>query len=92
MVWFAIAALGYVIAVKDHNWFGFSWTRQYYDMTSTSAHDYTVDLESLHQYLHEEMANMQLCYQGSADAKHTPVPDFKVGDQVYVKAKYFQST
>ena len=26
MVWFAIAALGYVIAVKDHNWFGFSRT------------------------------------------------------------------
>jgi len=38
------------------------------------------------------MANAQLCYQGPADAKHTPAPDFKVGDQVYVKAKYFRST
>ena len=38
------------------------------------------------------MANAQLRYQGPADAKRTPAPDFKVGDQVYVKAKYFRST
>jgi len=38
------------------------------------------------------MANTQLRYQGPADAKCTPAPDFKVGDQVYVKAKYFWST
>jgi len=38
------------------------------------------------------MANVQLCYQGLANAKRTPAPDFKVGDQVYVKAKYFRST
>jgi len=62
------------------------------DMTSAQARDYTVDLESLHQYLREEMANAQLHYQGLADTKHTPAPDFKVGDQVYVKAKYFWST
>jgi len=61
-------------------------------MTSTWAREYTVDLESLHQYLREEMANAQLRYQGPADAKCTPAPDFKVGDQVYVKAKYFRST
>ena len=63
-----------------------------HDMTSAWARDYAVDLESLHQYLREEMANAQLCYQGLADAKCTLAPDFKVGDQVYVKAKYFQST
>jgi len=62
------------------------------DMTSTRACDYAVDLESLHQYLCEEMANVQLCYQGLADTKCTPAPDFKVGNQVYVKAKYFRST
>jgi len=38
------------------------------------------------------MANAQLCYQGPADAKRAPAPDFKVGDQVYIKAKYFWST
>jgi len=62
------------------------------DMTSARARDYAVDLESLHQYLREEMANAQLCYQGPADAKHTLALDFKVGDQVYMKAKYFRST
>ena len=62
------------------------------DMTSTWAHEYTVDLDSLHQYLHEEMANAQLRYQGLADAKRSLAPDFKVSDQVYMKAKYFQLT
>jgi len=62
-----------------------------HDMTSAQARDYTVDLELLHQYLREEMANAQLQYQGPADAKCSPAPDFKVGDQVYVKAKYFRS-
>jgi len=61
-------------------------------MTSAWARDYAVDLESLHQYLQEEMANTQLRYQGPADAKRTPAPDFKVGNQVYIKAKYFRST
>jgi len=62
------------------------------DMTSAQARDYAVDLELPHQYLREEMANAQLQYQGPADAKRSPAPDFKVGDQVYVKAKYFWST
>ena len=62
------------------------------DMTSAWACEYTVDLDSLHQYLREEMANTQLCYQGPANAKRSPALDFKVGDQVYVKAKYFQLT
>jgi len=62
------------------------------DMTSARARDYAVDLESLHQYLREEMANAQLRYQGQADAKCTPALDFKVGNQVSVKAKYFRST
>ena len=62
------------------------------DMTSTQARHYTIDLDSLHQFLWEEMANTQKRYQGPADARRSPAPDFKIGDQVYVKAKYFQST
>ena len=62
------------------------------DMTSARACDYAVDLKLLHQYLQGEMANAQLRYQGPADAKHILALDFKVGDQVYVKAKYFWST
>ena len=38
------------------------------------------------------MATAQKRYQGPADARRSPTPDFKVGNQVYVKAKYFRST
>ena len=38
------------------------------------------------------MAAAQKRYQGPADARRLPTPNFKVGDQVYVKAKYFRST
>ena len=63
-----------------------------HDMISTRAHDYAIDLDSLHQFLQEEMANTQKCYHGPADTRRSPALDFKVGDQVYVKAKYFHST
>ena len=63
-----------------------------HDLTSSWACNYAVDLDSLHQYLHEEMAHTQKRYQGPADARCIPAPDFKVGDNVYVKAKYFWST
>ena len=63
-----------------------------HDFTSSWACNYSVNLDSLHQYLREEMAHTQKHYQGPANARHIPAPDFKVGDNVYVKAKYFQST
>jgi len=31
-------------------------------------------------------------YQKSADARHSPAPDFKVGNKVFVKAQFFQTT
>ena len=63
-----------------------------HDLSPAQAREYTVNLELLHQYLHEEMAAAQKRYQGPTDARRSPAPDFKVGDQVYVKAKYFRST
>jgi len=63
-----------------------------HDLSSARAREYVVDLESLHEYLCEEMAAAQKRYQGPADARRSPAPDFKVGDQVFVKAKYFRST
>ena len=50
------------------------------DMTSTQAHEYAVNLDSLHQYLHEEMTNAQLHYQGPANTKRSLALDFKVSD------------
>ena len=63
-----------------------------HDLLLAQAREYAVNLESLHQYLREEMAAAQKSYQGPTDARRLPAPDFKVGDQVYVKAKYFRST
>src|SRR6267154_6783693 len=60
--------------------------------TSTRAEEYIMNLDELHQFLCAEMANAQQRYQGPADAKRLPPPDFKVGDEVFVKAKYFHST
>jgi hypothetical protein len=62
------------------------------DMTSTRVHNYAVDLDEPHQFLCSGMASAQKCYQGPADVKRLPVPNFKVGDQVFMKAKYFRST
>ena len=62
------------------------------DLLSARAREYAVDLESLHEFLRIEMAAAQKRYQGPADAKRSNPPDFKVGDQVFVKAKYFCST
>jgi len=62
------------------------------DLSSTLAHDYAIDLNELHLFLQEEMSLAQKRYQGPADAHRIPAPDFKVGEQVFVKAKYFRST
>jgi hypothetical protein len=62
------------------------------DMTSSRAQEYAVDLQELHEFLRTEMAHAQKRYQGPADARRLPAPDFKVGDQVFIKAKYFRST
>ena len=58
-----------------------------WDLTSKRAQEYSIDLDSLHQFLQEEMAHTQEWYQGPADARQTPALDFKVGDCVFIKAK-----
>jgi len=63
-----------------------------HDLSLARARVYAVDLESLHEYLCEEMAAAKKRYQGPADARRSPAPNFKVGDQVFIKAKYFRST
>ena len=62
------------------------------DLSSVQAREYAVDLELLHEFLRIKMAAAQKRYQGHADATRSHPPDFKVGDQVFVKAKYFCST
>jgi len=61
-------------------------------LSSEHAHSYVTDLVELHSFLHSKMSAAQKHYQGPADAHRAPPPDFKIGDQAFVKAKYFRST
>lgn len=62
------------------------------DLASTRARDFAVNLDKLHSELREHIAKSQKRYQGPADARCAPPPDFKVGDKVFVKAKFFHTT
>jgi hypothetical protein len=62
------------------------------DLSSARAKEFAVDLDELHQELRTQIAEAQKRYQGPADARRTPAPDFKVGDKVYVKAAHFRTT
>jgi len=62
------------------------------DLSSARAKEFAVDLDELHQELRLQIADAQKRYQGPADARRTPAPDFKVGDKVFVKAAHFRTT
>ena len=62
------------------------------DIAFSWACDFTVDLDELQSTLKAEISVAQQCYQKSADAQCSPAPDFKVGDKVFVKAQFFQTT
>jgi len=51
-----------------------------------------IDLDELQSTLKAEISVAQQRYQKSTDAWHFLTPDFKVGDKVFVKAKFFQTT
>jgi len=62
------------------------------DIASSRACDFAVDLDELQSTLKTEISMAQQHYQKSADARHSPAPDFKVGDKVFVKAQFFRTT
>src|SRR5467141_772775 len=61
------------------------------DLASARAHNFVTDLDELHQQLWQHIAEAQRRYQTSADSRRLPVPEFKVGSQVFVKAQYFHT-
>ena len=61
------------------------------DLASSRAKDLIVDLDELHQELKATIAEAQLRYQGPADARRAPPPEFSVGKQAFVKAKFFRT-
>src|SRR5258708_9800300 len=42
--------------------------------------------------LKQSITRAQECYQKYADEHRSPAPPLKIGDRVYVKAKYFRTT
>jgi hypothetical protein len=62
------------------------------ELASQCTHKFVVDLDKLHMELHTQLTAAQKCYQGPADRRHIPAPDFKVGKQVFVKVENIQTT
>ena len=63
-----------------------------YDLASSHAKDLVVNLDKLHQELKTTISEAQCHYQGHANAHQMPAPDFTVGQQAFVKAKFFHMT
>ena len=59
---------------------------------SESARLFTEKLESVHSQLKEAILAAQRCYQAPTNAQRLPPPNFQVGDQVFVLAKYLRTT
>ena len=62
------------------------------DIAFFQAYNFTIDLNELQSTLKAEISTAQQHYQKSADVQHSPAPDFKVGDKVFVKAQFFWTT
>jgi len=62
------------------------------DLSSVRAKEFAVDLDELHQELRLQISEAQKHYQGPAETRRTPAPDFKVGDTVFVNATHFRTT
>ena len=62
------------------------------DLVSARARNYVTDLDKLHQALRQNISDAQARYQGPADLRRAPPPPLEVGQEVFVKAKYFRTT
>ena len=62
------------------------------DLASSCAKDLVINLDELHQELKTTISEAQRHYQGHADACRMPAPDFIVGQQAFIKAKFFCMT
>src|SRR5260221_11583664 len=60
--------------------------------SSSEAQCYVMDLDQLHSQLKVSIMEAQECYHGAVDCQQMPPPDFKVGNCVYIKAKFFHTS
>ncbi len=63
-----------------------------HDIASAWARDFVVNLDELHQFLHDEITQAQSCYKIQADKCRNPAPPFKVGDKVFLSFKHIKTT
>src|SRR6266436_762937 len=61
-------------------------------VSSTGAQHFIADLDNLHAELKWSIAKAQEHYQKYADEHCSLAPLLKIGNRVYVKAKYFHTT
>jgi len=59
------------------------------NIASSQAHNFAVDLDELQSTIKAEISTVQQHYQKSTDIQCSPAPNFKVGNKVFVKAKFF---
>ena len=62
------------------------------DIASARARDFVTNLDELHRVLQENISEAQKCYQGPVDSRCALPPLLEVGQEVFVKAKYFRMT
>jgi hypothetical protein len=62
------------------------------DLALVQACNFAVDSDNLHLVLKSEIGRAQKHYQASADAHQLRPPNFKVGNKVFIKAKFFRTT
>ena len=62
------------------------------DVRYRSVPNNVADIDELHTELKRVIAEAQKRYQASADSRRSPAPDIKVGDQVFVLAKFIRTT
>jgi hypothetical protein len=63
-----------------------------WDLTSSRARDFAVNLDQLHAALKEHIKSAQSRYQVSADTCRTPAPEFTIRSLAFVKAQFFRMT
>jgi hypothetical protein len=59
------------------------------DLSLACTWEFAIDLDELHQELQSQIGIAQQHYQMNADVWQTPAPDFKIGEQAFVKAEHF---
>ena len=62
------------------------------DLASSHARDLVVNLNELQQELKSAIYEAQLQYQGPTNAKRSLALNFTVGEQAFIKAKFFCTT